>query len=58
MWGFTNLPSFYPKTVNPRTLIVTEQITLKKSSLLLQMQNTQILQLVTKIIKTESIYKK
>ncbi len=37
-----------------------EQVTPNKSSLLLkiQKQNTQILQLLTKIIKAESIYKK
>ncbi len=38
---------------------IIEQIALNKSSLLLMIhkQNTQILQLFTKIIKTESIYK-
>jgi len=38
---------------------IIEQVSLNKSSLLLkiQMQNTQTMQLFTKIIKTESIYK-
>jgi hypothetical protein len=38
---------------------MTEQVTSNKSSLLLKIQklNTQILQLFTKIIKLESIYK-
>ncbi len=38
---------------------ITEQVALNKSSLILMIhkQNTQILQLFKKIIKTESIYK-